>query len=92
MNASDVLQRFGELPFGVELELGTLALSIREIFEMREGTVLQTEHPAGMPFPLFAGGVHLAEAEVVVINDSVSVRVQKMLQPNPAAGAKNGID
>ena len=92
MNASDVLQRFGELPFDVELELGTLALSIREIFEMREGTVLQTEHPAGTPFPLFAGGVQLAEAEVVVINDSVSVRVQKMLQHNPAAGANYGIN
>lgn len=86
MAPSDVLQRFGELPFGVELELGTLALTIREIFELQEGTVLKTEHAAGAPFPLFAGGVPLAEAEVVVVNERVSVRVQKILEDRPAAG------
>jgi len=90
MNPSDVLQRFGELPFGVELELGTLALTIREIFELREGTVLRTNHPAGAPFPMFAGGVPVAEAEVVVVRDRVSVRVQKLLQDTPAAGGDHG--
>lgn len=87
MSPSDVLQRFGELPFGVELELGTLALTIREIFDLQEGTVLKTEHVAGAPFPLFAGGVPLAEAEVVVVNERVSVRVQKILETRPADGA-----
>jgi flagellar motor switch/type III secretory pathway protein FliN len=86
MNASDVLQRFGEVPFVVELELGTLSMSIGEIFELREGAVLRTDHPAGAPFPLFASSVKLAEAEVIVIDDTVSVRVQKMLSKNSAGG------
>ena len=90
MNPSDVLQRFGELPFGVELELGTLALTIGEIFELKEGTVLRTDHPAGAPFPMFAGGVPLAEAEVVVVRDRVSVRVQQMLQSTSPAGGDRG--
>jgi flagellar motor switch protein FliN len=84
MNASDVLQRFGEVPFVVELELGTLSMSIGEIFELQEGAVLRTDHPAGAPFPLFASSVKLAEAEVIVIDDTVSVRVQKMLPKNSA--------
>jgi flagellar motor switch protein FliN len=87
MNASDVLQRFGELPFVVELELGTLSMSIGEIFQLQEGSVLRTDHPAGAPFPLFAGNVKIAEAEVIVIDDTVSVRVQKMLQKSGAGGA-----
>ena len=86
MNASDVLQRFGELPFIVELELGTLSMSIGEIFELQEGAVLRTDHPAGAPFPLFASSVKLAEAEVIVIDNTVSVRVQKMLQKSGAGG------
>jgi flagellar motor switch protein FliN/FliY len=90
MNPSDVLQRFGDLPFGVELELGTLALTIGEIFELNEGTVLRTDHPAGAPFPMFAGGVPLAEAEVVVVRDRVSVRVQQMLQNTSPAGGDRG--
>jgi flagellar motor switch protein FliN/FliY len=87
MNASDVLQRFGELPFVVELELGTLSMTIGDIFQLQEGSVLRTDHPAGAPFPLFASNVKLAEAEVIVIDDTVSVRVQKML---PKSGASGG--
>jgi flagellar motor switch protein FliN len=91
MNASDVLQRFGELPFAVELELGTLSMSIGEIFELQEGAVLRTDHPAGAPFPLFASSVKLAEAEVIVIDDTVSVRVQRML-PKSSPGGGNATD
>ncbi|MGD0135013.1 MAG: FliM/FliN family flagellar motor C-terminal domain-containing protein [Bryobacteraceae bacterium] len=86
MNASDVLKRFGELPFVVELELGTLSMSIGEIFQLQEGSVLRTDHPAGAPFPLFASNVKLAEAEVIVIDNTVSVRVQKMLQKSSTGG------
>jgi flagellar motor switch/type III secretory pathway protein FliN len=91
MNASDVLQRFGEVPFVVELELGTLSMSIGEIFELQEGAVLRTDHPAGAPFPLFASSVKLAEAEVIVIDDTVSVRVQKML-PKSSTGGGDATD
>ncbi len=86
MIASDVLQRFGELPFIVELELGTLSMTIGEIFELQEGAVLRTDHPAGAPFPLFASSVKLAEAEVIVIDETVSVRVQRMLQKTSPGG------
>jgi len=86
MIASDVLQRFGELPFIVELELGTLSMTIGEIFELQEGAVLRTDHPAGAPFPLFASSVKLAEAEVIVIDDTVSVRVQRMLRKSSTGG------
>jgi flagellar motor switch protein FliN len=86
MTASDVLQRFGELPFVLELELGTLSMSIGDIFQLQEGSVLRTDHPAGTPFPLFASNVKLAEAEVIVIDDTVSVRVQRMLQKSGSGG------
>jgi flagellar motor switch protein FliN/FliY len=87
MNASEVLQRFGDLPFVVELELGTLSMSIGDIFQLREGSVLRTDHPAGVPFPLFTSSVKLAEAEVIVIENTVSVRVQKMLQKTGGGNA-----
>lgn len=91
MNSAEVLQRFGDLPYVLELELGTLAMSIGEIFRLQEGSVLRTDHPAGAPFPLFASNVQLAEAEVIVMDDKVSVRVQKMLQKT-SAGSSNATD
>jgi len=76
MNSSDVLHRFGEVPFVVELELGTLSLSIGEIFQLQPGSVLRTDHPAGAPFPLFAGNVRLAEAE----REHALVQYEKTIQ------------
>lgn len=86
MNAAEVLQRFGELPFVVELELGTLSMTIREIFQLQEGSLLRTDHPAGAPFPLYASNVQVAEAEVIMIDNTVSIRVQKMLQKSTGGG------
>ena len=91
MNASDVLKRFGELPFVVELELGTLSMSIGEIFQLQEGSVLRMDCAAGARFPLYASNVKLAEAEMVVVDNTVSVRVQRML-PKSGAGGGDATD
>lgn len=90
MNASEVLQRFGDLPFTLELELGTLEMPIRDIFDLREGKVLRTDHPAGEPFALLAGGITLADAEVVIVETSVSIRIHKMSQSDKAASGEDG--
>jgi len=92
MNASEVLQRFGDLPFTLELELGTLQMSIREIFDLKEGKVLRTDHPAGAPFTLLAGGVTVGEAEVVIVEDSVSIRINKLSQGAKTATGEDGTD
>jgi flagellar motor switch protein FliN/FliY len=79
MDNSEVLQRFAELPFPIEVEVGNLSLTVREILELREGMILTTDHPSGAPFTLRAGGAELASVEVVVVRDSLSVRVQNMM-------------
>ncbi len=91
MTGSEVLQRFGDLPLVVELELGTLSMSLGEIFQLHEGLVLRTDSRAGAPFPLYASNVKMAEAEVIVIDDAVSVRIQKMLRKS-GAGSGNATD
>jgi flagellar motor switch/type III secretory pathway protein FliN len=79
MDNSEVLQRFAELPFPIEVEVGNLSLTVGEILELREGMILTTGHPSGAPFILRAGGAELASVEVVVVRDSLSVRVQNMM-------------
>jgi flagellar motor switch/type III secretory pathway protein FliN len=90
MNGTEVLQRFEALPFGVEVELGSLVMTIGEIFNLRPGAVLRTDHAAGAPFSMHVGGVDLATAEVVVIDDSVSVRITKLHENTKAPAASDG--
>ena len=92
MDANDLLQRFADLPFPIEAELGNLFLSIGEIFELKEGSILQTDHPIGAPFTLRAGGAELAAVEVVVVADSISVRVKSLAQKGKPGLGANGIN
>ena len=89
MNSSEALQRFEHLPFPVEVELGRLVMTIGQIFELREGAVLRTDHPAGAPVGLQVGSVQLAVADIVVVNDRLSVRITR-LNENPKVSGPNG--
>jgi flagellar motor switch/type III secretory pathway protein FliN len=86
MNPSEALQRFENLPFPAEVELGRLSMTIGEIFELKEGTILRTAQPAGAPVVLNAGSVELAIGDVVVVNDSLSVRITRLSSPKGSSG------
>ena len=91
MSASESLQRFEDLPFAVEVELGNLVMTIGEIFALREGSVLQTGHAAGAPVSLHVGGVELAAADIVVVDDSLSIRITRLTETTKPSSGGNGI-
>lgn len=92
MDASEVLQRFAELPFPVEAELGNLTLTIGEVLALQQGTILRTDHPAGAPFTVRAGGAGIASAEAVVMEGALAVRVKSLWQNADGSTETNGTD
>jgi flagellar motor switch/type III secretory pathway protein FliN len=88
MNPAEVLERFGDLRFDVELEVGSLQLTLGEMFDLKEGMVLKTGHPAGQPFALHAGGAELGTAEIVVLGSACSLKVKSLAQ-KPTKSADN---
>ena len=90
MNASEVLERFGGLPFTLEVELGSLSMPIREIFNLKKGAVISTGRPSGAPFTLRAGGEEIAEVELVAVGDSLSIRIVNLLQQPQSTPGANG--
>jgi len=90
MNSSAILERFEELQFTVEVELGKLVMTIGEIFELQEGAVLRTDHPVGEPLILRAGGVDLATADIIVVDGAISARINKMAEKAKAPAGGDG--
>ena len=84
MGAADVLNRFEGLPFLLEVDLGSFDMSIRDILALKPGSVLRTNHTAGVPLTLRAGGSPIAAVEVMLVEDALAVRVKNML---PAASS-----
>jgi flagellar motor switch/type III secretory pathway protein FliN len=92
MSFPEVLDRLGDLPFPVEVELGGLPMAIREILDLKIGAVIPTGRRSGTPFTLRAGGEEIAEVEFVTLGDSVSVRVLNLIEKNRNTSGGNGTD
>jgi len=73
----------------VEVRLGSVEASVRELLQLGPGSVLKLDKPVGEPVDLHLGGVPFARARIVVVGDRLGVRVEQILSPGadpPSAG------
>jgi flagellar motor switch protein FliN/FliY len=64
-----------DMTLQVEAILDEKTMTIFDILALEEGTVIKLNRSAGENIDLFIGGVPAAFAEVVIIDDSMGVRV-----------------
>ena len=87
-SSSDVAPALGwvmDVPCAVEFVLGTATVRVGDCARFAPGTVLPLRQPAGADVQLRAGGVPLAEGEVLVVDGALSLRVTRLLPPAEAA-------
>ena len=65
----------GEVPVEIEVELDRRILTTREVLRLEEGSVIQTARSAGENIDLYIGGVLCGSAEIVVIENTLGVRI-----------------
>ena len=71
----DVLRPFGDVPCRIEIILGAGAMTLRTCLGLQKGSVIKLSRSAGQDLDLIINGVTLARGEVVIIDDSVSLRL-----------------
>ena len=69
------ITRFADVPIEVEVELDRRVLSVREILELEEGSVIGMTRSAGENIDLYAGGKLMGYGEIVLIENSIGVRI-----------------
>jgi flagellar motor switch protein FliN/FliY len=87
MSTADVLNRFEGLPFLLEVDVGSFDMSIRDILALQPGAILRTNHAAGVPLTLRAGGSPIAAVEVMLVEDALAVRVKNMLPASASSSS-----
>lgn len=68
-----------DVPLRVEALLDRLTMNMRAVASLEEGSVLTLTRSAGDNVDLFVGGVKLASGEIVVIEDTLGVRITDLL-------------
>ena len=68
-----------DVPLRVEAVLDRLTMNMRTVASLEEGSVLTLTRSAGDNVDLYVGGVKLASGEIVVIENTIGVRLTDLL-------------
>jgi len=69
----------GEIPVQVNVELGGTEMTLKEILELSEGSIIELNRLAGEPLDLKVGGQLVAQGEVVAVDDYYGLRITNVV-------------
>src|SRR5262247_894228 len=75
-----------DVPCTVEVIIGTGSITVKECLQLQRDSVIRLEQVAGADLSLLVQGISAAAGEVVVDDDTTSVRISAIL-PTPSAEA-----
>lgn len=70
-----------DVAVSVALEVGRAQITVRELLQLTQGSILELDRPAGEPLDVLVNGVPVARGEVVVINDKFGIRLTEVISP-----------
>ena len=69
------IEPFADLLLNVEVQLDRKPLRLRQILELEKNSVIKLPRPAGESIDILIGGALVCFGEIVVIEDTVGVRI-----------------
>lgn len=66
----------------VALEVGRTRITVRELLQLTQGSILELDRLAGEPLDVLVNGVRIARGEVVVVNEKFGVRLTDIVTPS----------
>ena len=70
-----------DIPLKVTVELGRTRMTIKELLQIRPGSVLTLDNPADGPLDILVNGKLIAKGEVVVVNEKFGIRLTDVVNP-----------
>ncbi|MFH0887465.1 MAG: flagellar motor switch protein FliN [bacterium] len=72
-------ENFGNIPVQVTVELGKAEMTLKEVLDMAEGSLVPLNRLAGEPLDLKVSGQLIAQGEVVAIDNNYGIRVTSVI-------------
>jgi flagellar motor switch protein FliN/FliY len=70
-----------DIPVTLSMEVGRSRVSIRNLLQLNQGSVVELERATGEPLDVFVNGTLIAHGEVVVVNDKFGIRLTDVISP-----------
>lgn len=78
MNELDMIL---DIPVNLSVELGRTRMSIKDLLQLAQGSVVELDALAGEPMSVLVNGTLIAQGEVVVVNEKFGIRLTDIANP-----------
>ena len=68
-----------DIPVTLAVEIGRSRISIRNLLQLNQGSVVELERLAGEPLDVLVNGTLVAHGEVVVVNEKFGIRLTDVI-------------
>ena len=68
-----------DIPVTFSMEVGRSQISIRNLLQLNQGSVVELDRVAGEPLDVLVNGTLIAHGEVVVVNDKFGIRLTDVI-------------
>lgn len=70
-----------DIPLKVTVELGRTRMTVRDVLQLSQGSVVELGKFAGEPLEVYVNDKLVARGEVVVVNEKFGVRLTDIISP-----------
>ena len=71
-----------DIPVKIAMEVGSTQITIRNLLQLNQGSVIELERLAGEPLDVLVNGTLIAHGEGVVVNEKFGIRVTDVISPS----------
>lgn len=76
------IDRVLDVPVQLTAELGRTRLTIKNLLQLSQGSVVELDGLAGEPMDVFINGYLIGRGEVVVVNEKFGIRLTDIITPS----------
>ncbi len=71
-----------DIPVSISMEVGSTPITIRNLLQLNQGSVIELDRLAGEPLDVLVNGTLIAHGEVVVVNEKFGIRMTDVISPS----------
>jgi flagellar motor switch protein FliN len=79
IHGDENLEMILDIPVTISMEIGRTKISIRNLLQLNQGSVVELDRLAGEPMDVLVNGTLIAHGEVVVVNEKFGIRLTDVI-------------
>ncbi len=84
------LDFLANVPLAITVKLGATCMTVRDVLTLKKGSVVKLDRLAGEMADLYVNENYLGKAEVIVVGDTMALRVSDLIKSSPDEPPEEG--